>query len=102
MRGQHCHFALEQIAADLPIPGIHIAEVVCREIMNRKWRQAGLLGTKWTMRGPVYAKAMEKRGLKCLIPEERTREQLNTAIFDELCRGIFRPVTTDLFRAGHR
>lgn len=83
------HIVLEEIAADLPIPGIHVAEVVCREITSRKWRQVGLLGTNWTTGGRVYAKAMEKRGLKCLIPEESRREQLNTAIFDELCRTYF-------------
>ncbi|MCI0568220.1 MAG: hypothetical protein L0Z52_08550 [Acidobacteria bacterium] len=29
----------------------------------------GLLGTKWMMTGPVYAKALEKRGLKLSIPD---------------------------------
>jgi aspartate racemase len=32
-----------------------------------------------------------------LVPEEPTREQLNAAIFDELCLGIFNTSTTELF-----
>ena len=91
------HIVLEQIAADLPIPGLHIAEVVCREITAHGWKRVGLLGTKWTMTGPVYAKALEERGLARSIPEEPLREKLNTAIFEELCQGIFRPQTTNLF-----
>ena len=91
------HIVLEQIAADLPIPGLHIAEVVCREIATHGWKHVGLLGTKWTMTGPVYDKALQERGLECLVPDEPMREQLNDAIFDELCHGIFNTRTTKLF-----
>jgi len=91
------HIALEPIAADLPLPGLHIAEVVCREITTHGWKNVGLLGTRWTMTGPVYETALKKRGLEKLIPDESTREQLNAAIFDELCMGIFNESTTDLF-----
>ncbi|MGH9914201.1 MAG: aspartate/glutamate racemase family protein [Pyrinomonadaceae bacterium] len=91
------HIVLEQITADLPIPGLHIAEVVCREITTHGWKHVGLLGTKWTMTGPVYARALEKPGLERLIPDEPMRERLNAAILDELCQGIFNAQTTDLF-----
>lgn len=94
------HLVLEQIAADLPIPGLHIADVVCREITSQGWKHVGLLGTKWTMTGPVYANALEKHGLQRSIPEEPVREKLNNAIFDELCQGIFRTETTELFRGA--
>jgi len=91
------HIVLEQIAADLPLPGLHIAEVVCHEITSHGWKRVGLLGTKWTMTGPVYARALEQRGLERIVPDEPVREQLNTAIFDELCQSIFNAETTQLF-----
>ena len=91
------HIVLEQIAADLPLPGLHIAEVVCQEITSHGWKRVGLLGTKWTMTGPVYARALEKRGLERIVPDEPVREQLNNAIFDELCQSIFNAETTQLF-----
>ena len=91
------HIVLEQIAGDLPLPGLHIAEVVCHEISRRGYKQIGLLGTRFTMTGPVYKSACEKRGWELLVPEESVREQLNAAIFDELCMGIFNRSTTDLF-----
>jgi aspartate racemase len=91
------HIVLEQIADDLPIPGLHIADVVCHELSQHERKQVGLLGTRWTMTGPVYEAALRKRGMERLIPNEETRELLNTAIFDELCLGIFNPGTTDRF-----
>jgi aspartate racemase len=91
------HIVLEQIAADLPLPGLHIAEVVCHEITSHGWKRVGLLGTKWTMTGPVYARALEQRGLERIIPDEPVREHLNTAIFDELCQSIFNAETTQRF-----
>lgn len=91
------HIVLEQIAVDLPIPGLHIADVVCREIDAHDWKRVGLLGTTWTMTGPVYAEMLARRGLECLIPEESTRARLNAAIFDELCQGIMNARTTALF-----
>ncbi len=91
------HIILEQIAADLPLPGLHIADVVTQEIITKGWKNVGLLGTRWTMTGPVYAKALERQGLNRLVPDQPMREQLNTAIFDELCQGVFSMQTTSLF-----
>ena len=91
------HIVLERVARDLPIPGLHIADVVCHEIATHGWQRVGLLGTRWTMTGPVYARALERRGLERLIPDEPTREALNAAIFDELCQGVFPERTTARF-----
>ncbi len=49
------------------------------------------------MTGPVYARALEQRGLERIVPDEPVREQLNNAIFDELCQSIFNAETTQLF-----
>ena len=91
------HIVLERIAPSLPIPGLHIADVVTREMAENGWTAAALLGTKWTMTGPVYAAALQRRGFERLIPDESTRAAINAAIFDELCLGVFAPATTDVF-----
>jgi aspartate racemase len=91
------HIVLERIVSTLPIPGIHIADVVSQEMAERGWKAAGLLGTKWTMIGTVYADALHRRGLDRLIPDEPTRARINDAIFDELCQGVFKPSTTVVF-----
>lgn len=91
------HIVLERIADRLPLPGLHIADVVCAEIVAHGWKRVGLLGTRWTMTGAVYEAALNKRGLERLIPDEPARERLNTAIFDELCQGVFKESTTQIF-----
>ncbi len=91
------HIVLEKIASTTPIPGLHIAEVVCQEIAAKGWTRVGLLGTKWTMTGPVYANALAAHGMERLIPDEAVRMELNAAIFEELCRGDFREATTRKF-----
>ena len=65
--------------------------------MSHGWKRVGLLGTKYTMTGPVYQRALEQRGLERIVPDEPVREQLNTAIFDELCQAIFNAETTQRF-----
>lgn len=91
------HIVLEEIIDTLPIPGLHIADVVCQEIVSNGWTKVGLLGTKWTMTGTVYGDALEKKGLERIIPPESVRSDINTAIFEELCQGIFKPETVQLF-----
>jgi aspartate racemase len=91
------HIVLEKIAHGLPIPGLHIADVVCDSIKRNGWQRVGLLGTKYTMTGPVYERSLGRLGLERLIPDEPTRENLNAAIFDELCNGVFRESTTRIF-----
>lgn len=91
------HLVLESIVADLPLPGIHIAHVVCHEIQSNGWKRVGLLGTKWTMDGSVYAKSLRDHGMERLVPDESTRVKINDAIFGELCCGVFTPSTTNAF-----
>ena len=91
------HIIFEDMIDQLPIPGLHIADVVCNEIVSHRWKKVGLLGTRWTMTGPVYKNALEKNKLTRLIPDDQTRTEINDAIFDELCKGIFKKDTIAMF-----
>lgn len=91
------HIVLEQVAATLPIPGLHIADVVAHEIKTSGWKVAGLLGTKWTMTGSVYPRALERQGLTTCTPGEERQAEINRSIFDELCQGVFLDSTTEYY-----
>jgi aspartate racemase len=91
------HIVLEAIAGTLPIPGLHIADVVANQMRTCGWKAAALLGTTWTMTGSVYPRALERHGLTVRCPDESWHEQINRAIFDELCRGVFLPTTAAQF-----
>jgi aspartate racemase len=91
------HLVLEKIINSLPLPGLHIADVVCNEIVSNGWQRVALLGTNWTMTGSVYERALASRGLQKMIPDEETCNFVHNAIFDELCMSIFNPGTVNGF-----
>jgi aspartate racemase len=81
------HIALEAPGAELPLPGLHIAEIVAQRAQEEGRRRIGLLGTRWTMEGPVYAGSLARRGLELRTPPPSDRALLDHVIFAELCRG---------------
>ncbi len=97
------HIVLERCVGGLPLPGLHIADVTCREACRRGFRRVGLLGTRWTMAGDVYRRALAARSVERLVPEPAEQETLNGLIFDELCNGRFGPaVAAPFLRAIER
>lgn len=83
------HIALEEEGPPLAIPGLHIGEVVAEEAARRGFTKVGVLGTNWTMEGPVYPRALEHRGIGWAVPDENARRELHRIIMDELCMGEF-------------
>src|SRR5262245_27889905 len=84
------HIALEEEGPPLPLPGLHIAEVVARRAQADRRRCVGLLGTRWTMTGPVYPRAFSRAGLEMKTPSPQDQELVDRVIFDELCQGVLR------------
>jgi aspartate racemase len=82
------HLALESEGPAFDIPGLHIACVVAQAAARRNLRRIGILGTKWTMHGPIYPREFRRAGIDSLAPPHATRMRVNTIIFDELVRGI--------------
>ena len=81
------HIALELPGDRFALPCLHIAEVVADRAAAQGSRKVGILGTRWTMTGPVYPGALGRRGIAWEIPDEADRDLINTVIFDELCLG---------------
>ena len=84
------HIALESPGDPFPIPCLHIGEVVADQAVADGRRKVAILGTDWTMNGPVYPGALGRRGLDWEIPDEADRATIHAIIMDELCLGIFR------------
>ena len=83
------HLALEQPGHDLDRPGLHIAEVVADQAARDGRTRVGVLGTSYTMDGPVYPRAFGSRGIAVELPEGDDRRVLNRIIFDELVHAVF-------------
>jgi aspartate racemase len=78
------------VQADTPLPWLHIAEVLGEEATRRGFRHVGILGTRYTMAGPVYSDALGRLGIEALVPEATDFEMVDRIIFAELVNGVFR------------
>jgi aspartate racemase len=83
------HLAFKHVAAKSPIPWLHIAEEVAKAAVRDGYRHAALLGTRFTMSGPVYPEVFEKYALKIDAPAEADQKIVDDIIFKELVNGIF-------------
>ena len=89
------HVAFEPLEAESPIPWLHIARVLAAEAERHGFRRIGILGTRFTMNGPVYPDALGSLGIEAVSPAAPDAEEVDRIIFDELVDGIF----TDRSRA---
>jgi aspartate racemase len=83
------HIAMESPGEPFPIPGLHIGEVVADQAALDGRTKVGILGTKYTMNGPVYPGALGRRGIGWAVPSSKGQKLINDVIFDELCLGVF-------------
>jgi aspartate racemase len=83
------HIAMESSGDPFPLPGLHIGEVVADQASSEGWAKVGILGTKYTMNGPVYPGALGRRGIGWAAPSAGDQKIINDIIFDELCLGVF-------------
>ena len=83
------HLAWDDVQAETPIPWLHIARVVGAEAQERGYRRVGLLGTRFTMDGPVYREALSSMDIETIVPAADDAETVDRIIFSELVDGIF-------------
>jgi aspartate racemase len=92
------HQALPYIESQLPVPWLHIADVVAEEAVRCSFRKVGVIGTKYLVDSDVYPERLMKRGLEYARPTASDREEANRVIFDELVNGVFKPEAVASFQ----
>ena len=93
------HQAFDRVAADSPLPWMHIAEEVARAATQRGYKRLALTGTKYLMTGPVYPQICERFDMALEIPSDDERQEIDRIIFDELVNGIFEETSRRYFNA---
>jgi aspartate racemase len=83
------HLAWDHVQAATPLPWLHIARVVAGEAGRRGYRRVGVLGTRYTMAGPVYRDALGALGIDAVVPEAADFATVDRVIFAELVDGVF-------------
>ena len=79
------------------IPLLHLADVTAEHIKDQSIESIVLIGTRPTMEQEFYKSRLVKQGLKVIIPNEAEREFINTAIHEELVKGIIKPDVSAAF-----
>ena len=92
------HQALPFIESRLPVPWLHIADVVAQEATARGFARVGLTGTKFLVNSTVYPDKLTARGVAFVRPTDAEREEINRIIFDELVYGVFKPEAIAFFQ----
>lgn len=83
------HLAWDHVRAETPLPWLHIAVVLGEEAKRRGFQRVGVLGTRYTMAGPVYRDTLGRLGIDTLVPEHPDFEMIDRVIFAELVDGVF-------------
>lgn len=83
------HIALEADGPALALPGLNIADVVEQRASSLGMRRVAVLGTRFTMAGPVYRRALSAVGIEARFPNDKERADIDRIIFDELVEGVF-------------
>ena len=83
------HIALELAGPELALPGLDIGDVVAEQAAKLGMTRVAVLGTRFTMAGPVYRRALPAIGIEPRFPNDEERTDIDRIIFDELVEGVF-------------
>jgi len=93
------HVVADTIEAAAGIPLCHIVDPTAEAIRRRGVKKVGLLGTRFTMEQDFYKERLRNRhDLDAMVPDEADRDIVHKVIFEELCRGIVREESRQLYR----
>jgi len=91
------HMVADSLAEKINVPLLHIAEATAQEIMNRRMRKVGLIGTTFTMEGKFFTDRLKHHQIETIIPEEEDRNFIHASILNEFAKGIFKNETKEAF-----
>jgi aspartate racemase len=90
------HIVAAQVMEGIRVPFLHIADPTADALIAKNLRRVGLLGTRFTMEMSFYKDRLKARGLDVLVPDQEI-PVLNAIIYDELCHGVVRDVSRQVF-----
>lgn len=82
------HKVAPEIASNISIPLLHIADATGEALVADGISRVGLLGTRFTMEEDFYKDRLQKRhGLQVVIPGTGAMDDVHNIIYSELCLG---------------
>jgi aspartate racemase len=93
------HRVADQVQDAVGIPLLHIIDVTADALITAGLSTVGVLGTAFTMEQPRYRDHLARRGLTGLVPPAADRAEVHRIIYDELCLGVIREESREIYRA---
>ncbi len=81
------HFFAKDIQRAINIPLVSMVEETAERVAGMGLRRVGLLATDGTVKGRVYEKALSKRGIELVVPDEKDQRLVMKAIYDGVKAG---------------
>ncbi|MEH7453501.1 aspartate/glutamate racemase family protein [Gottfriedia acidiceleris] len=92
------HKMAKEVEESVKIPLLHIADTTAKEIVTNGIKKVALLGTAFTMEHDFYkGRLIEQFGLDVIIPNEAERKLIHTIIYEELCLGIVKEESKQVY-----
>lgn len=82
------HKVYEQVAREVDIPLVHIADATAQCLQEKGIEQVGLLGTRFTMEESFYTARLQEHGINVIVPDDAGRARVHDVIYQELCLGV--------------
>jgi len=86
------HIFADEIQKAISIPLLNMIEETAEYVKQLGIMRMGLLATTGTVVSGIYQRALEKRGIKAIIPDEQ----------DKVMRGIYEGIKANRFELGRR
>lgn len=94
------HKVAPEIAANISIPILHIADATAQDLIQDGVSKVGLLGTRFTMEQAFYkSRLTETFGIDVVVPSKDDQTIVHDIIYNELCLGVIRPASKDRYLA---
>jgi aspartate racemase len=92
------HKVADQVQAAVDIPLLHLADTTATAVRAAGLTTVGLLATGFTMEQHFYRDRLAGHGLRVLVPDAADRAAVHRIIYDELCLGVVREESRQLYR----
>lgn len=91
------HVVYDEIMKKTNVPLLSMPKVICDEVVSRKIKTVGLLGTIFTMEHDFMKKDLINAGIKVVVPNKKERVLIAGRIYEELEFGIVKESTLKEF-----
>jgi aspartate racemase len=78
------HKFISSIQSRSPVPIISMLDAVVNVCDQYHFKKVGIMGTRWTMAGHLYAEPLRSKNIQEIIPIDEDQEIIHKAIFEEL------------------